>query len=236
MPPGTRVDELEGAIRAVCEPHFDRPLKDISLGQVLLRLFQTSRRFNVEIQPQLVLLQKTLLNVEGLGRQLDPELDLWSTAKPFLERWMDEQIGWRGLLERLKNEAPRYAQLLPELPRLLHDALAARAPAPTAARCCWRCWPSSGAPTGCCRRSCSSPSASCIGAIVVRIMLADAALTRARIDNCDGDLQTVPESATMLLTFVVALPARHDRHRPVGRHARQEHRRLRDRRPHLPLS
>ncbi|MBX3604271.1 MAG: ubiquinone biosynthesis regulatory protein kinase UbiB [Piscinibacter sp.] len=126
VPPETRVDELEGAIRAVCEPHFDRPLKDISLGQVLLRLFQTSRRFNVEIQPQLVLLQKTLLNVEGLGRELDPELDLWNTAKPFLERWMHEQIGWRGLLERLKNEAPRYAQLLPELPRLLHQALARR--------------------------------------------------------------------------------------------------------------
>jgi ubiquinone biosynthesis protein len=123
VPPDTRVDALEGAIRAVCEPHFDRPLKDISLGQVLMRLFQTSRRFNVEIQPQLVLLQKTLLNVEGLGRQLDPDLDLWTTAKPFLERWMNEQVGWRGLLERLKNEAPRYAQLLPELPRLMHQAL-----------------------------------------------------------------------------------------------------------------
>ena len=123
VPASTRVDELEGAIRAVCEPHFDRPLKDISLGQVLLRLFQTSRRFNVEIQPQLVLLQKTLLNVEGLGRQLDPELDLWSTAKPFLERWMNDQIGWRGFVARLKNEAPRYVQLLPELPRLLHQAL-----------------------------------------------------------------------------------------------------------------
>jgi len=129
VPPSTRVDELEGAIRAVCEPHFDRPLKDISLGQVLMRLFQTSRRFNVEIQPQLVLLQKTLLNVEGLGRQLDPELDLWSTAKPFLERWMDEQVGWAGFVERLKNEAPRYVQLLPELPRLLHQALQPRAPA-----------------------------------------------------------------------------------------------------------
>jgi ubiquinone biosynthesis protein len=128
VPPGTRADALENAIRAVCEPHFDRPLKDISLGQVLMRLFQTSRRFNVEIQPQLVLLQKTLLNVEGLGRQLDPELDLWSTAKPFLERWMVEQIGWRGLVERLKNEAPRYAQLLPELPRLLHQALQAQRP------------------------------------------------------------------------------------------------------------
>jgi len=123
VPPNTRVDALESAIRAVCEPHFDRPLKDISLGAVLMRLFQTSRRFNVEIQPQLVLLQKTLLNIEGLGRQLDPELDLWSTAKPFLEQWMHKQVGWRGLVDRLKNEAPRYAQMLPELPRLVHQAL-----------------------------------------------------------------------------------------------------------------
>ena len=123
VPRATRVDQLEGAIRAVCEPHFDRPLKDISLGQVLLRLFQTSRRFNVEIQPQLVLLQKTLLNVEGLGRQLDPELDLWNTAKPFLERWMNEQVGWAGFVERLQREAPRYVQLLPELPRLMHQAM-----------------------------------------------------------------------------------------------------------------
>ena len=129
VPAGTRIDELEGAIRAVCEPHFDRPLKDISLAQILLRLFQTSRRFNVQVQPQLVLLQKTLLNVEGLGRQLDPELDLWSTAKPFLERWLNAQIGWRGLLARLEHEAPRYAQLLPELPRLLHQALLPREPA-----------------------------------------------------------------------------------------------------------
>ena len=126
VPADTRIDSLESAIRTVCEPLFDRPLKEISLGQVLLRLFQTSRRFNVEIQPQLVLLQKTLLNVEGLGRQLDPDLDLWSTAKPFLERWMNEQIGWAGLVERLKDEAPRYAQLLPELPRLLHAALQPR--------------------------------------------------------------------------------------------------------------
>ena len=123
VPPDTRLDALEAAIRTVCEPMFDRPLKDISLGQVLLRLFQTSRRFNVEIQPQLVLLQKTLLNVEGLGRQLDPELDLWTTAKPFLERWMNEQIGWRGLVDRLKAEAPRFSQMLPELPRLVHQAL-----------------------------------------------------------------------------------------------------------------
>ena len=123
VPPQTRIDELEGAIRAVCEPQFDRPLKDISLGQVLLRLFQTSRRFNVEIQPQLVLLQKTLLNVEGLGRDLDPELDLWSTAKPFLERWMEEQIGMRGLMLQLEKEAPRFVHLLPQLPRLIHAAL-----------------------------------------------------------------------------------------------------------------
>ena len=129
VPGSTRVDELEGAIRAVCEPHFDRPLKDISLGQVLLRLFQTSRRFNVEIQPQLVLLQKTLLNVEGLGRQLDPELDLWNTAKPFLEDWMDKQVGWPGFVERLKQEAPRYVHMLPEFPRLLHQALQPRAAA-----------------------------------------------------------------------------------------------------------
>ena len=128
VPADTRIDALEGAVRAVCEPHFDRPLKDISLGQVLMRLFQTSRRFNVAIQPQLVLLQKTLLNVEGLGRQLDPELDLWSTAKPFLERWMHGQLGFAGLGERLKKEAPRYAQLLPELPRLLHQALLRRQP------------------------------------------------------------------------------------------------------------
>jgi ubiquinone biosynthesis protein len=123
VPPSTRVDELEAAIRTVCEPYFDRPLKEISLGMVLMRLFQTSRRFNVEIQPQLVLLQKTLLNIEGLGRDLDPELDLWSTAKPFLEKWMADQIGPRRLLEELKNQAPRYAKLLPDLPRLLHDYL-----------------------------------------------------------------------------------------------------------------
>jgi ubiquinone biosynthesis protein len=124
-PPETRVDELESAVRACCEPIFDRPLRDISFGQVLLRLFQTSRRFNIEVQPQLVLLQKTLLNIEGLGRQLDPELDLWKTAKPYLERWMSEQIGWRALIEQLKLEAPRYGRLLPQFPRLVHDTLLA---------------------------------------------------------------------------------------------------------------
>ena len=122
-PATTRVDELESAIRACCEPYFDRPLKELSLGMVLMRLFQTSRRFQVEIQPQLVLLQKTLLNIEGLGRELDPDLDLWATAKPFLEKWMLEQIGPQKLLEQLKQQAPRYSKLLPELPRLLHDYL-----------------------------------------------------------------------------------------------------------------
>jgi ubiquinone biosynthesis protein len=123
VPSGTRVDQFEAAIRAVCEPIFARPLKEIYFGKLLLRLFQTSRRFNVEIQPQLVLLQKTLLNIEGLGRQLDPELDLWHTAKPFLEKWMVDQIGPKKLFQQLKAEAPRYAKLLPELPRLLHDFL-----------------------------------------------------------------------------------------------------------------
>ncbi|MGD9787609.1 MAG: ubiquinone biosynthesis regulatory protein kinase UbiB [Sulfuricellaceae bacterium] len=125
-PKDTREDEFEAAIRAVCEPVFDKPLKEISFGKVLLRLFQTSRRFNVEIQPQLVMLQKTLLNIEGLGRELDPDLDLWKTAKPFLERWMSEQLGWRGLVKSLKSEAPRWGVLLPQLPRLSHQTLAAQ--------------------------------------------------------------------------------------------------------------
>jgi len=118
-PKGTPLDEFESAIRAVCEPVFDKPLKDISFGRVLLRLFQTSRRFGVEIQPQLVMLQKTLLNIEGLGRELDPELDLWKTAKPYLERWMSEQMGWRAALDALKQEAPQWGKILPQLPRLL---------------------------------------------------------------------------------------------------------------------
>ena len=124
VPADTRADEFEGAIRAVCEPFFDRPLGEISFGRALVRLFQTSRRFNVEIQPQLVMLQKTLLNIEGLGRELDPELDLWTTAKPFLEKWMREQVGFKGLLRALRSEAPHWATMLPQLPRLVHRALA----------------------------------------------------------------------------------------------------------------
>ncbi len=122
-PAETRLDEFEAAIRAVCEPIFDKPLREVSFGRILLRLFQTSRRFGIQIQPQLVLLQKTLLNIEGLGLQLDPELDLWKTAKPWLERWMSEQIGWRGFLKTLKRETPRFATLIPELPRLIHQRL-----------------------------------------------------------------------------------------------------------------
>ncbi|MEZ5653323.1 MAG: ubiquinone biosynthesis regulatory protein kinase UbiB [Burkholderiaceae bacterium] len=123
VPARTRVEQLEAAVRSCCEPFFDRPLKEISLGLVLMRLFQASRRFDVEIQPQLVLLQKTLLNIEGLGRELDPDLDLWVTAKPILERWMSQQIGLEGMVERIKREAPRWAQTLPQVPRLVYSAL-----------------------------------------------------------------------------------------------------------------
>ncbi len=123
VPNNTRVDEFEAAIRTVCEPIFERPLKDISFGHLLLRLFQTARRFNMQIQPQLVLLQKTLLNIEGLGRELYPDLDLWKTAKPFLERWMSEQVGWRGLLQKLRTDLPLWGERLPELPLLAHQVL-----------------------------------------------------------------------------------------------------------------
>lgn len=123
VPAGTREDEFEAAMRTICEPVFGRPLKEISFGKFLLRLFQTSRRFGMEVQPQLVLLQKTLLNIEGLGRTLDPDLDLWETGKPFLERWMQEQIGWRALKRQIETEAPQWAALLPQLPRLLHQRL-----------------------------------------------------------------------------------------------------------------
>lgn len=120
---GTRANEFAAAIRTVCEPILEKPLKDISFGQVLLGLFQTARRFNMEVQPQLVLLQKTLLNIEGLGRQLYPDLDLWSTAKPYLERWMKERAGARGLWDSLKRQAPDLSTQLPELPGLAHQAL-----------------------------------------------------------------------------------------------------------------
>lgn len=123
VPADTRVNEFEAAIRTVCEPIFEKPLKDISFGHFLLRLFQTARRFNMEVQPQLVLLQKTLLNVEGLGRQLYPELDLWSTAQPFLENWMRKRIGPSGLIKSLQTHLPSWLEQSPEMPQLIHDAL-----------------------------------------------------------------------------------------------------------------
>ena len=123
VPPETRVDEFESAIRTVSEPIFDRPLKDISFGAFLLTLFQTARRFNMEVQPQLVLLQKTLLHIEGLGRQLYPDLDLWQTAKPFLETWMKDRVGPRAVAHKFRYNLPRWADQLPELPDLIQGLL-----------------------------------------------------------------------------------------------------------------
>lgn len=123
VPSNTRVDEFENAIRSVCEPIFDKPLKDISFGLLLLRLFQTARRFNMVVQPQLVLLQKTLLNIEGLGRQLYPELDLWQTAKPFLENWFKERLGPKAKLQKMVKDFPELAEQFPELPKLVLTAL-----------------------------------------------------------------------------------------------------------------
>jgi ubiquinone biosynthesis protein len=128
VPRETRVDEFEGAIRSVCEPIFDKPLKEIYFGKLLIRLFEVSRRFRMQVQPQLVLLQKTLLQVEGLGRQLDPDLDLRRTAQPILEGWMNEQVGPRGLLRQLRNEAPLWTKMLPQMPRLVHRLLNDDAP------------------------------------------------------------------------------------------------------------
>lgn len=123
VPKDTNVEALEAAVRAICEPIFNKPLKDISFGRTLLSLFQMSRKFGVVIQPQLVMLQKTLLNIEGLGRDLDPNIDLWQTAKPFLKRWMSEQLGWRSVVKNLKKELPHIAKNLPQMPRLVHQFL-----------------------------------------------------------------------------------------------------------------
>ena len=123
VPAHVNVEEFESAIRTVCEPIFNKPLADISFGHVLVNLFNTARRFEMEVQPQLVLLQKTLLYVEGLGRTLYPQLDLWKTAKPFLERWMQEQLGWRAVLRSVKEHAPYWAEKMPEMPSLLYDYL-----------------------------------------------------------------------------------------------------------------
>lgn len=123
VPADTKREELETAVRAICEPIFDKPLKDISFARTLLSLFQMARRFGVIIQPQLIMLQKTLLNIEGLGRELDPNLDLWKSAQPFLTRWMSEQVGWRAILKTIKKEIPHIAKVLPEMPRLAHQFL-----------------------------------------------------------------------------------------------------------------
>ncbi len=123
VPAGTRVNEFESAIRIVCEPVFNRPLKDISFGQLLVRLFQTARRFNMEVQPQLVLLQKTLLNIEGLGRELYPDLDLWKTAKPLLEDWVREQMGLKMTFKRLRAGLPAMREFLLETPGRINTIL-----------------------------------------------------------------------------------------------------------------
>lgn len=123
VPGDTNVDEFEVDIRSVCEPIFEKPLSEISFGLVLLQLFNTARRYNMIVQPQLVLLQKTLLYIEGLGRQLYPQLDLWKTAKPFLENWINEQMGWKALSKKVKANLPFWAEKLPEMPELLFDGL-----------------------------------------------------------------------------------------------------------------
>ena len=123
VPPGTRVHEFEAAMRAVCEPVFEKPIAEISFGQLLIYLFQTARRFNMEVQPSLVLLQKTLLNIEGLGRQLYPQLDLWSTAQPFLENWVRERYSPQGMLKRLRRNAPSWLERLPQLPDTVFENL-----------------------------------------------------------------------------------------------------------------
>ena len=123
VPQSTRADEFESAIRTVCEPIFEKPLSEISFGQTLMRLFQIARRFDMQVQPQLVLLQKTLLNIEGLGRQLYPNLNLWATAKPYLEKWMKQRVGIRGFSKRLYAQMPRISEQLPDLPQLVIDVI-----------------------------------------------------------------------------------------------------------------
>lgn len=122
-PKNTSIEELESAIRTVCEPIFNKPLSQISFGQVLVKLFQVSRRFNIVVQPQLILLQKTIVNIESIGRMLNPDLDLWVTAKPILEKWMKQQMGWRGLLHNIKNELPYWSYILPTLPKTFANSL-----------------------------------------------------------------------------------------------------------------
>lgn len=123
LPPDTRIDQFEGAIRAVSEPIFEQPLKDISFGKLLLRLFQVSRRFHINIQPQLVLLQKSLLNVEGLSRQIAPEFNLWESASPQIEKWLKKQVGISSFLKRIRNNLPIWSEQLPEIPGMIYEVL-----------------------------------------------------------------------------------------------------------------
>ena len=123
VPPDTRVQDFESAMRAVCEPIFERPISEISFGQLLVYLFQTASRFDMEVQPSLVLLQKTLLNIEGLGRQLYPELNLWDTAQPFLEDWVERRYSPQAVLQRLQHHAPSWIEQLPQLPEALLESL-----------------------------------------------------------------------------------------------------------------
>jgi ubiquinone biosynthesis protein len=123
VPPQTRVQDFESAMRAVCEPIFERPLSEISFGELLVYLFRTAGRFDMEVQPSLVLLQKTLLNIEGLGRQLYPELNLWDTAQPFLEEWVQERYSPQSVLKRLQRHAPSWLEQLPQLPDVVMDSL-----------------------------------------------------------------------------------------------------------------
>ena len=134
VPAHIRAEEFESAIRAVCEPIVNRPLKDISFAQLLVRLVRTARRFEMEVQPQLVLLQKTLLHIEGLGRQLYPDFDLWATGRPFLEQWMRDQASVGTLAEQIRGRVPRWMHLAPELPELVYEYLKRQTALPPPAR------------------------------------------------------------------------------------------------------
>ena len=123
LPPETRIDQFEGAIRSVSEPIFEQPLHNVSFGKLLLRLFQVARQYHINIQPQLILLQKTLLSIEGLSRQLSPELDIWSTASPQIEKWLKRQLGFKGFLRRMRNNIPLWSEQLPELPGMIYEVL-----------------------------------------------------------------------------------------------------------------
>jgi len=174
VPPGTRIDEMESAVRTVCEPIFDRPLKDISFGRILLRLFEISRRFNMQIQPQLILLQKTLLNVEGLGRDLYPDLDVWNTATPILREWMRERTSLRTVARGLRAHVPELIEAARGVPALLTALIAreyARLQPPAAA-------PDTGELRGAPERTARRRDATTVGAALLLGALVWLAMTR----------------------------------------------------------